>query len=82
MTSYETLAEVDGLGRVVLCRGCDEVYVCIGHASYRLPLAAFRELGRMMHEAVNHPAMTPDPPQRPILSILDRRLRISPNVGN
>lgn len=82
MTSYETLSEIDGLGRIVLCKGCDEVYVCIGHASYRLPLAAFRELGRMMHEAVNHPALNPDPPQRPTLSVVDGRLRIGPHVGN
>ncbi len=82
MTSYETLSEIDGLGRVVLCLGCEEVYVCIGHASYRLPLAAFRELGRMMHEAIHHPAMNPDPRQRPILSVLDGSLRIGPNLGN
>ncbi len=82
MTGYETLAEVQGLGRVVLCRGCEEVYVCIGHASYRLPLAAFRELGRMMHEAVNHPAINPGEPPRYGLSILDGRLRIDPNFGN
>jgi hypothetical protein len=73
MTSYEILSDVDALGRVVLCRGCEEVYVCIGHASYRLPLAAFRELGRMMQEAVNHPALNPDSPRRPILSVLDGR---------
>lgn len=79
MSSYETLSEVHGLGRVVLCRACEEVYVCIGHASYRLPLAAFRELARMIDEAVNHPAMKPN--QRPKLSVLDGRLRIGPHLG-
>ncbi len=82
MSSYETLSEVDGLGRVVLCRGCEEVYVCIGHASDRLPLAAFRELGRMVDEAVNHPALNPNEQPRMRFSILDGGLRIGPNVGN
>lgn len=82
MTSYETLAEIQGLGRVVLCRSCEEVYVCIGHASYRLPLPAFREVGRMIDAAVNHPALKPDEPPRPRFSILDGGMRIGPNLGN
>jgi hypothetical protein len=47
-----------------------------------LPVAAFRELGRMMQEAMSHPAMSPDPRQRPTLSLVDGHLRMGPHVGN
>jgi hypothetical protein len=82
VSSYETQSEVDGLGRVVFCRGCEEVYVCIGHASYRMPLMAFRELGRMIDAAVNHQALNPEGPPQRRFSILDGGLRLDPTVGH
>jgi hypothetical protein len=81
MSSYETLSEIQGLGRVVLCRSCEEICVGIGHASYRMPVAAFRELARMIEEAASHQAMNPNEPPRTRFSILDGGLRIGPNLG-
>lgn len=80
MSSYETLSDVQGVGRVVLCRSCEEVHLGVGYASYRMPVAAFRELARMIDEAANHPAMEPDERPRRRLSVLDGGLRVGPNV--
>jgi hypothetical protein len=82
MTSYQTLSEIQGVGRVVLCRSCEEVYLGVGYASYRMPVAAFRELARMIGEAVNHPALKPEERPRNRFSILDGGLHIGPNFGN
>ncbi len=54
---YETLSEVPGLGHVVLCRNCEDVHVAIGHAAFRLPLKAFRQLHRMIQDAADHPLL-------------------------
>jgi hypothetical protein len=81
MSSYDTLSEIQGLGRIVFCRSCEDVYVGIGHASYRMPLAAFRELVRMINEAAEHPVVNPTgPPFR--FSILEGGLRIGQNFWN
>jgi hypothetical protein len=82
MSSYETLSEIQGVGRVVLCRSCEEVYVGIGYASYRMPVAAFRELARMIDEAVNHSTLKSDERPRNRFSILEGGVRIGPNFGN
>lgn len=57
MSMYETLSEVPGLGHVVLCRNCEDVHVTNGHAAFRLPLKAFRQLNQMIQDAEEHPLL-------------------------
>jgi hypothetical protein len=47
-----------------------------------MPVAAFRELARMIDEAVNHPVLKPEERPRNRFSLLDGGLRIGPNFGN
>lgn len=52
------LSEIPGLGRVLMCGGCDEVHVGVGRASFRLPREMFLSLSRMMAEAAAHPSLS------------------------
>lgn len=50
-----TLAEKDGLGRIVMCSGCTDVHVAIDSMSIRISQDAFIALSEMIQKALRHP---------------------------
>lgn len=54
---YQTLAEKEGLGRVVMCQGCSDVHVAVDSVTIRITPEAFVALAEMVQQALKHPRL-------------------------
>lgn len=54
---YRTLAEKEGVGRVVMCDQCNDLHVAMGHVTVTIPERAFIGLSEMIQQALQHPTL-------------------------
>ncbi len=55
--TYQTLAVKEGLGRVVICKGCSDVHLAVDSVTMRITQDAFVALAEMVQEALRHPKL-------------------------
>lgn len=55
---YKTLAEKEGLGRVVICNGCNDIHLAVDSVTMRITQDAFVALAEMVQCALQHPKLS------------------------